>query len=151
MRKRVADVGRDGADPVLLDDRREKFGAAAERLVPAGLVPFAAEITRLCRGAIRMYGDPAVREAIPGLLTDLRANRPLRRVLSDRLEAAARGQLAGRVDDAIAAGTARAVDPDALMDVIAGGAWYAVCVRRVTDVDSATETLADLVLHGVLA
>jgi AcrR family transcriptional regulator len=112
---------------------------------------FAAEITRLCRGAIRMYGDPAVREAIPGLLTDLRANRPLRRVLSDRLEAAARGQLAGRVDDAIAAGTARAVDPDALMDVIAGGAWYAVCVRRVTDVDSATETLADLVLHGVLA
>jgi|KBSSwiStaDraftv2_1062776.scaffolds.fasta_scaffold01276_9 AcrR family transcriptional regulator len=112
---------------------------------------FAAEITRLCRGAIRMYGDPAVREAIPGLLTDLRANRPLRRVLSDRLEAAARGQLAGRVDDAVAAGTARAVDPDALMDVIAGGAWYAVCVRRVTDVDSATETLADLVLHGVLA
>lgn len=111
---------------------------------------FTAEITRLCRGAIRMYADPAVREAIPGLLTDLRANRPLRRVLSDRLEAAVRGQLAARVDDAVATGTARAVDPDTLMDVIAGGAWYAVCVRRVTDVDRAAAALADLVLGGVL-
>src|SRR5918998_3596850 len=68
---------------------------------------FAAEITRLCRGALRMYGDPAVREAIPGLLNDLRSNRQLRRVLSDRLEATARSQLAARVGDAVADGTAR--------------------------------------------
>lgn len=32
---------------------------------------FVAEITRLCRGALRMYQDPAVREAIPGLMIDL--------------------------------------------------------------------------------
>src|SRR3954469_3069681 len=44
-----------------------------------------AEIVRLCRGAIQMYGDPAVREAIPGLLVDLRSDRRLRRVISDRL------------------------------------------------------------------
>ena len=112
---------------------------------------FTAEITRLCHGAIRMYGDPAVREAIPGLLTDLRANRSLRRVLRDRLEAAARGQLADRLEDAVAAGAARTVDPDTLMDVIAGGAWYAVCVRRVTDVDRAAAELTRLVLRGVLS
>jgi AcrR family transcriptional regulator len=55
---------------------------------------FAAEITRLCRGALRMDADPAVREAIPGLLNDLRSDRDIRRVIGDRLEAAARNQLA---------------------------------------------------------
>ena len=113
---------------------------------------FAAEVTRLCHGAIRMYGDPAVREAIPGLLIDLRSDRALRRVLSDRLEAAARGELAARLDSAVQDGTARAsVDADAIMDVIAGGAWYAVCVRRVTDVERAAADLTQVVLRGVLS
>jgi AcrR family transcriptional regulator len=113
---------------------------------------FAAEITRLCRGALRMYEDPAVREAIPGLLNDLRSDRRMRRVLSDRLEATARSQLAARVGDAVAAGTARpGISADTIMDVIAGGAWYAVCVRRIKDVDGAAKELAELVLRGVLA
>jgi AcrR family transcriptional regulator len=113
---------------------------------------FAAEITRLCHGALRMYGDAAVREAIPGLLNDLRADRHMRRVLSDRLEATARSQLAARVDDAVADGTARpGVNADTIMDVIAGGAWYAVCVRRISDVDTAAKELAELVLRGVLS
>ena len=112
---------------------------------------FAAEITRLCRGALAMYGDAAVREAIPGLLNDLRSDRRMRRVLSDRLEAAARRQLAERVDSAVADGTARrGVDADTVMDVIAGGAWYAVCVRHVKDIDAAAEQLSELVLRGVL-
>jgi AcrR family transcriptional regulator len=112
---------------------------------------FAAEIVRLCRGAMRMYGDAAVREAIPGLLNDLRADRQSRRVLSDRLEAAARGELAARIDEAARSGVARdAVSADTVMDVIAGGAWYAVCVRRVRDVDAAAGELAELVLRGVL-
>jgi AcrR family transcriptional regulator len=113
---------------------------------------FAAEITRLCRGAMRMYGDPAVREAIPGLLNDLRANRSARRVLSDRLEAAARDALAARVASAVDDGAARPqINADTIMDVIAGGAWYAVCVRHIRDVDRAAADLTDLVLHGVLA
>ncbi len=112
---------------------------------------FAAEIVRLCRGAMRMYGDAAVREAIPGLLNDLRADRKSRRVLSDRLEAAARGELAERIDQAVRTGVARdAVGADTVMDVIAGGAWYAVCVRRARDVETAARELAELVLRGVL-
>ena len=99
-----------------------------------------------------MYGDAAVREAIPGLLNDLRSDRRMRRVLSDRLEAAARSQLAGRVDAAVADGTARrGIDADTVMDVIAGGAWYAVCVRHVSDVDTAAKELSELVLGGVLS
>lgn len=113
---------------------------------------FAEEITRLCRGALAMYADPAVREAIPGLLSDLRSDRGMRRVLSDRLEATARNQLGERVAAAVADGVARpGIGADTIMDVIAGGAWYAVCVRRIRDVDAAAEELAALVLGGVLA
>lgn len=113
---------------------------------------FVGEITRLCRGALAMYEDPAVREALPGLLNDLRSDRKMRRVISDRLEAAARNQLAGRIDAAVADGTARAgIDADTVMDVIAGGAWYAVCVRHVNDIDFAAAGLSELVLRGVLA
>ena len=113
---------------------------------------FVAEITRLCAGAVRMYGDPTVREAIPGLLADLRSDRGMRQVISDRLEAAARSRLAAAVDAAAAEGVARrGVDPDTLMDMIAGGAWYAVCVRHVTNTDRAARELTDLVLHGVLS
>jgi AcrR family transcriptional regulator len=113
---------------------------------------FVAEITRLCAGAVRMYEDAVVREAIPGLMVDLRSDRKLRKLLSDRLEATARSQLAARVDDAAAAGIARrGVSTDTLMDVIAGGAWYAVCVRHVTNTDRAAKELTDLVLQGVLS
>lgn len=113
---------------------------------------FVDEITRLCRGALRMYSDAAVREAIPGLLNDLRSDRRMRRVLSDRLEATARSQLAERVGEAVADGAARpGVSADTLMDVIAGGAWYAVCVRRIKDVDAAAKELSELVLRGILS
>ncbi|BDX29506.1 TetR family transcriptional regulator [Mycobacterium antarcticum] len=111
-----------------------------------------AEIMRLCRGAMRMYSDPVVREAIPGLLVDLRSDRRLRRVISDRLEAAARSQLAAQLDDAVANGIASGeVGADTVMDAIAGAAWYAVCVRRVADVDRAADDLAHMVLRGVLS
>jgi AcrR family transcriptional regulator len=113
---------------------------------------FVAEITRLCHGALRMYGDPAVRESIPGLLNDLRSDRRMRRVLSDRLEATARSQLADRVCGAVAEGVARpGISADTLMDAIAGGAWYAVCVRRIEDVDTAAKELSELLLRGLLA
>src|SRR4029078_5834701 len=89
-----------------------KAQRAQEALFPAlGPEPpeddFAAEIARLCRGALRMYGDPAVRESIPVLFNDLRADGRMRRLLSDRLESAARSQLAERVGEAVADGTAR--------------------------------------------
>jgi AcrR family transcriptional regulator len=113
---------------------------------------FAAEIARLCRGALRMYGDAAVRESIPGLLNDLRSDRHMRRLLSDRLEATARSQLADKLGDAVEGGTARpGIGADTLMDAIAGGAWYAVCVRRIKDVDTAAKELSELLLRGVLA
>ena len=76
----------------------------------------------------------------------------MRRVLSDRLEAAARGELAAQAGRRGRRGVPRPTSiADTLMDVIAGGAWYAVCVRRVKDTDRAAKELTDLVLHGVLS
>ena len=111
-----------------------------------------AEITRLCRGALAMYADPVVREAVPGLLHDLRLEPAMRKLINDRLEAAARRQLADQLADGLEDGKVRpSVNADTVMDVMAGAAWYAVVVRKVTDIDAAAEQLADLVLRGVLA
>ncbi len=98
-----------------------------------------------------MYSDPVVREAIPGLLHDVRDAPGMRRLINERLEAAARRQLATQLAEAGEAGTVRAsVNAHAVMDVIAGAAWYAVCVRGVSDVDTAAAAMADVVLRGVL-
>lgn len=110
-----------------------------------------AEITRLCHGALVMYGDPVVREAVPGLLHDLRLEPAMRKLINDRLEAAARRRLADQLAEGVEGGAVRpSVDADTVMDVVAGAAWYAVCVRKVTDVETAARQLADLVLRGVL-
>jgi hypothetical protein len=56
------------------------------------------------------------------------------------------------VGAAVADGTARpGISADTIMDAIAGGAWYAVCVRRIKDVDTAAKELSELVLRGALA
>ena len=112
----------------------------------------AGEIARLCRGALAMYADPVVREAVPGLLHDLSAEPAMRRLIHDRLEAAARRQLAAQLAEGVGDGAVRpSVDPDTVMDAIAGAAWYAVCVRNVTDLDTAATALADLISCGVLS
>ena len=113
---------------------------------------FIAEIARLCRGALRMYGDAAVREAIPGLINDFApiagcagcsatAWRPPRAANSPPRS----------TTRSLTASARPGISADTLMDVIAGGAWYAVCVRHVANTDRAAKELTDLVLHGVLS
>lgn len=75
----------------------------------------------------------------------------MRKLINDRLEAAARRRLADQLTNGVEDGTVRpSVDADTVMDVVAGAAWYAVCVRKVTDVETAARQLTDLVLRGVL-
>ncbi len=100
-----------------------------------------------------MFCDPAVRESIPGLLTDLRADSDIRRLMTERLDAAARTQLTSLVDDAASQGRVRPrVDVDTVMDAIGGAAMYAVCVRGIDeqDIERAAADLADLILRGLL-
>lgn len=124
-------------------------GADAEDARPAA--DFADEVRGMVRGAVRMFAEPATREAIPGLMTEIRADPALQRILAARLETAARGSLTGRLPHAVASGEARrGLDPDTLFDAIAGAAIFALCIRDVADADRLITSLTDLVLYGAL-
>lgn len=113
---------------------------------------FAAEVRRMVRGAVQMFAEPATRQAIPGLMSEIRSDPALQQILAARLETAARGGLKRQLPAAVAAGTARpGVDADTLFDTIAGAAIFALCIRDVRDVEGLIVSLTDLVLRGVLA
>ncbi|WP_436771610.1 TetR/AcrR family transcriptional regulator [Yinghuangia sp. YIM S09857] len=112
---------------------------------------FAAEVRRMVRGAVQMFAEPATREAIPGLMSEIRSDPALQQILAARLETAARGSLTRQLPKAVEAGDARpGVDPDTLFDTIAGAAIFALCIRDVQDVEGLIASLTDLVLRGVL-
>lgn len=110
-----------------------------------------AEIARLTHGAVALFGGPAAREAVPGLMSEGRASAALRQALiTDQLEVI-REELGRRMTEAIEAGELRdAVDPDVLLDVIAGAAIFAQSVRDVQDQEALASSLVDIVLNGVL-
>ncbi|WP_433608225.1 TetR/AcrR family transcriptional regulator [Prescottella agglutinans] len=111
----------------------------------------AEEITRLTYGAVALFGDPAAREAVPGLMSEGRSDPELRRALTtDQLEVI-REELGRRLAEAAAAGEVReGIDPDTLLDVIAGAAIFAQSSRDVQDQERLASTLVDIVLNGVL-
>jgi hypothetical protein len=80
----------------------------------------------------------------------MRSDPDLYCLLTQRVDASARAQLADTVDHAVAGGAGRpGISADIIMDAIAGGAFYAACVRNVQDLDRAATELCDLVLRGV--
>ncbi|QBJ96306.1 TetR/AcrR family transcriptional regulator [Rhodococcus sp. ABRD24] len=109
------------------------------------------EIRRLIFGAVALFGDAATREAVPGLMSEGRSSEELRRALiSDQLEVI-REELGRRMAQAVEAGELRdGVDPDTLLDVIAGAAIFAQSVRDLQDQERLAASLAEIVLNGVL-
>ncbi|QCQ92933.1 TetR/AcrR family transcriptional regulator [Rhodococcus sp. SGAir0479] len=110
-----------------------------------------AEIARLTHGAVALFGSPAAREAVPGLMSEGRSSATLRQTLvTDQLEVI-REELGRRISQAIEAGELReGVDPDVLLDVVAGAAIFAQSARDVQDQASLAASLVDIVLNGVL-
>lgn len=109
------------------------------------------EIDRLIHGSVALFGDAATREAVPGLMSEGRADASLRKALvTDQLEVI-RDELGRRLAVAADAGELRAgIDPDTLLDVIAGAAIFAQSVRDVQDQERLATSLVDIVLNGVL-
>jgi AcrR family transcriptional regulator len=110
--------------------------------------PFS-EIDGTIHGVVEMMGDPAAREALPGLMAEMRTDPTLQpkfaelhtaRVLAGLRELLARNP-----------GSLRQVDAQVLLDAIAGAAIQALCIRGVTDLDEFADSLADLLLNGLLA
>ncbi|WP_245553254.1 TetR/AcrR family transcriptional regulator [Nocardia veterana] len=106
-----------------------------------------AEIRKVIRGTIQLFGARAAREAMPGLMTEMRADSGLYQKLSARLDTPTRHELARYLES----GTARAgVDSDTVLDMIAGAALFAMCIRDIDDVDGFARSLEELVLYGLV-
>ncbi|MCL2534933.1 MAG: TetR/AcrR family transcriptional regulator [Nocardiaceae bacterium] len=111
----------------------------------------AEEIGRLTYGAVALFGDAAARVAVPGLMSEGRGDPELRKTLvTDQIEVI-REELGERIARAVESGELRdGVDPDTLLDVIAGAAIFAQSARDVQDQERLSSTLVDLILNGVL-
>ncbi|WP_430334732.1 TetR/AcrR family transcriptional regulator [Rhodococcus sp. ACT016] len=111
----------------------------------------AEEIARLTFGAVALFGDAAAREAVPGLMSEGRSDPELRQTLvTDQIEVI-REQLGERIARGVESGEVReGVDPDTLLDIIAGASIFAQSARDVQDQERLSSTLVDLLLHGLL-
>jgi AcrR family transcriptional regulator len=107
------------------------------------------EITGAIRNIIAFLGEPTAREALPGLMSDMRSDPTLQPKLAVRhtlvVSAGLRALLASN------AGSLRQVDADTLLDVMVGAAIMALCIRDVTDLDTYAASLTDLLFNGILA
>ncbi len=105
----------------------------------------------LIEGSVALFGDAATRAAVPGLISETRADPQLRDALVTGQVGPIRAELARRVQDGIDADLVRrGVDADTLLDVIAGAAIFALCVRDVEDQEALAAAITDIVLNGIL-
>ncbi|MET8652400.1 TetR/AcrR family transcriptional regulator [Nocardia aurea] len=107
------------------------------------------EISKVIRGTIQLFGSAETRAAMPGLMAEMREDAGLYQKLSARLDTPTRDELAEYLSENRAAGRP-GLDPDTVLDTIAGAALFALCVRGIDDLDGFSASLEDLLLHGIL-
>lgn len=105
------------------------------------------EIRTVIRGTIQLFGARPAREAMPGLMTEMRADSGLYQKLSARLDTPTRRELARYLDSG---GVRGAVDSDTVLDMIAGAALFAMCIRDIDDTEGFARSLEELVLYGLV-
>ncbi|MBU3064694.1 TetR/AcrR family transcriptional regulator [Nocardia sp. NEAU-G5] len=105
-----------------------------------------AEIGQIIRGTIQLFGSAPAREAMPGLMTEMRGDATLYDKLSARLDSPTRRELAGYLGGD---GERPGMDANVVLDTIAGAALFAMCIRDVQDVDGFAAALEDLLLYGI--
>ncbi|MBY8862691.1 TetR/AcrR family transcriptional regulator [Nocardia sp. CA2R105] len=108
-----------------------------------------AEIRKVIGGTIQLFGSAEARAAMPGLMTDMRADSGLYQKLSARLDTPTRDELAEYLP-ADPASSRPGLNPNTLLDTIAGAALFAMCIRDVEDLDGFAESLEDLLLYGIV-
>lgn len=107
-------------------------------------------VRTIVHGAVRVFAEPVVRAAVPGLMMEMRADPELEQILGGRIEQAARQRFRQEIlKPAGAQGEARPhVDPDVVFDILMGATIVALCIRNEQDLDHLAESLTDLILHG---
>ncbi|WP_330180358.1 TetR/AcrR family transcriptional regulator [Nocardia sp. NBC_01503] len=107
------------------------------------------EIRKVIRGTIQLFGSAETRAAMPGLMAEMRQDSGLYEKLSARLDTPTREELADYLPTE-ADPTRPGLDPNTLLDTIAGAALFAMCIRDITDLDGYAESLEDLLLYGIM-
>ncbi|WP_433560504.1 TetR/AcrR family transcriptional regulator [Nocardia sp. CA-151230] len=106
-----------------------------------------AEIRKVIRGTIQLFGSAETRAAMPGLMAEMRQDSGLYEKLSARLDTPTRDELADYLPgDAERPG----LDPNTVLDTIAGAALFAMCIRDIDDLDGFAASLEDLLLYGIV-
>jgi AcrR family transcriptional regulator len=106
------------------------------------------EIEGAIRGIFDVMSERSAREALPGLLADMRTDASLHPKLAERHNVLVRAGIEGLLQRN--AESMRGVDAAALLDLIVGAAICSLCMRDIDDVDSFVESVTDILLHGVL-
>ena len=107
------------------------------------------DVSRLMAGALVLFGDAATREAVPGLMGEVRTDSVLRAALVTEQIAGVRDGLR-EVLEANDRVLREGVDADALLDLIAGAAIFARCVRDQDDGSALAQALTSILLHGIM-
>ena len=101
------------------------------------------------RGVLGHMALAPAREALPSLMSDMRTDEELRGKLQERHSstvAAGLSELLSRNPEIF-----RDVDADVVLDIIAGAAIHALCIRDVDDLDSYAEKLCDVLFYGLIS
>ncbi|MFB1296256.1 TetR/AcrR family transcriptional regulator [Mycobacterium sp. pW049] len=106
------------------------------------------EIRGAIRGIFEVMGEGYAREALPGLMADMRTDATLQPKLAERHNIMIRTGIEGLIRRN--AESMRQVDAAALLDLIVGAAISALCIRDIDEVDGFVEAVTDILLHGVL-
>lgn len=105
------------------------------------------EIAKVIRGTIQLFGSAETRAAMPGLMAEMRQDSGLYEKLSARLDSPTRDELR----DYLPGAPARpGLDPNTVLDTIAGAALFAMVIRDIDDLDGFAASLEDLLLYGIL-
>ncbi|MFI1913871.1 TetR/AcrR family transcriptional regulator [Nocardia sp. NPDC020380] len=107
------------------------------------------EIRKVIRGTIQLFGSAETRAAMPGLMAEMRGDPSLYAKLSARLDTPTRRELADYLPSD-GEPTRPGLDPNTLLDTIAGAALFAMCIRDIDDLDGFAASLEDLLLYGIL-
>lgn len=106
------------------------------------------EITGAIRGIFEVMSERSAREALPGLMADMRTDSTLQPKLAERHNILIREGIEGLIHRN--ADSMRQVDAAALLDLIVGAAICALCIRDIEDVEGFVVAVTDILLHGVL-
>lgn len=99
----------------------------------------------------RMLSTPAARAALPGLVAEFQADPLLHAALLERFRDGPIAQVAGRLTRAAASGEARSdLDPDAVIEAIAGSVLFALLLDVTADLGPAwIDRTTTLLLRGI--